>query len=139
MAFGPLPANIYFGVAVGFGAVLLAASALNKFGDALFSRGIVKPFFVGRHRVHHQRFLFVIFPGAYSLLSFLFILGFLRIVWSVFWAGLAATMVIGTGCLALDISLDYARGGEGWGFLRHELVYLAIPLFVFANLLRLVV
>ena len=139
MNLGPLPANIYFGVAVGFGAVLLTASMLNKFGDELFKRGFVKPFFLGKHRVHHQRFLFVILPGGYSLLSFMVLLGLLKIVWSVFWAGLAATMVIGTGCLALDITLDYARGGEGWGFLHHELVYLAIPLFVFTNLVRFLV
>lgn len=134
---GQLPGNIYFGVAAGFLAALVAASALNVFGDAMYERGYAKPFYLGGRRVHHRAFLFAVLPGAYLLLTSMVIEGMVRVVWSMFWTGVASTLIIGLGCLVFDIGFDYVRAeGEGW-FLKQEMIYLAIPLFVFTNFIRM--
>jgi hypothetical protein len=137
--FGPLPLNLYFGMAVGFFATVAIASALNQFGDAMFKRGVARPFFVGRHRLHHRWFLFIALPVAYSSLSALVVAGYVEIVWSLLWTGLAGTILVAVDCLLVDMTIDYVRKGRGWGFLRHELVYLAVPVYAFSAFLRFVI
>ena len=39
-------------------------------------------------------------------------------------------------CLMLDMTFDYVRQGRGWGVLRHELVYLVVPMYAFVAFLR---
>jgi len=137
--FGPLDLNIYFGLAVGFIAVLVIASALNRFGDAMFKRGVARPFFVGRHRLHHRSFLFVFLPTAYLALSALVLAGYITIVWSLLWTGLAGTLVVAVTCLTFDLLIDYSHEGRGWWLLHHELVYLMVPAYAFSDFLRLVI
>jgi hypothetical protein len=134
---GPLEANLQFGMALGFVATLVIATILNRFGDAMFSRGVARPFFLGRYRIHHRRFLFVFVPMGYALISLLILAGFVQIVWADFWTGLAATLMIGAACLLLDLTFDYARESGGWGFIHHELIYLVVPAFAFSNFLRI--
>lgn len=134
---GALSANIYFGVAMGFLATLAAASVLDLFGDAMYRRGFAKPFYLWGHRVHHGPFLFSILPAGYILLATMMLEGALRVRWSLFWTGVASTALVGIGCLVFDLALDYL-GGEGKSrIFRHEMVYLAIPVFVFTNFLRM--
>jgi len=137
MNLGPFDVNIYFGIAVGFFATLVIASALNEFGDAMFRRGVARPFFLGKYRLHHRVFLFVGLPLGYSFLSSLVLVGYIKIVWSLLWTGLAGTMFVAASCLIFDLALDYAHGGAGRGFLHHELIYLAVPAFAFSDFLRL--
>ena len=131
--------NIYLGLALGFVTTLAVALALNRFGDAMFRRGVARPFFVGRHRLHHRRFLFVVLPAIYVSLAALVLFGFVTVVWSLLWTGLAGTVLIAASCLFLDLALDYSQGSGGWGFLHHELVYLAVPAFAFSEFLKLAI
>ena len=128
--------HLLFGVTVGFFAVIAVASALDRFGTAMFHRGVAMPFFLGRHRLHHRRFLFVGLPLAYIGVAFLVLLGFVQIVWSLLWTGLAGTVLVSVDCLMVDLTIDYAWRGKGWGFLKHEFVYFAVPAYAFAAFLR---
>jgi hypothetical protein len=134
----PIEGNVYFGALVGFVATLVIASLLNQFGNTMFRRGVAMPFFFGRRRLHHRQVLFYFLPAAYATLAGLFLAGYITIVWNLFWTGLLSTFVIAATCLVFDLTIDYVRGGGRWGFLHHELIYLTIPAFAFANFLRLV-
>jgi hypothetical protein len=134
----PFAGNLNFGLVVGFAATLAIASLLNEFGDVMFKKGVARPFFFGKYRLHHRRFLYVFLPLGYALLSGLILLGYVQIVWSDFWTGIVATIVIGTACLLLDLAVDYAQDTRGWGFIHHELIYLAVPAFAFTDFLHLV-
>lgn len=129
--------NLQLGIIVGFVATLGIASVLNRFGDAMFRRGVARPFFLGSYRLHHRRFLFVFLPTGYAILSALVLAGYVQIIWSDFWTGLVSTLAIAAACLFLDLALDYARDSGGWGFVHHELIYLAVPAFAFTDFLRL--
>ena len=131
--------NLKFGMLVGFVATLAMAAVLNRFGDFMFRRGVARPFFVGRYRLHHRRFLFVFLPIGYAMLSSLILAGYIQIIWSDFWTGIVSTLIIAASCLLLDLGLDYAHESGGWGFIHHELIYLAVPAFAFTDFLRLVV
>ena len=128
--------HLLFGVTVGFFAVIAVASALDRFGTAMFQRGVAMPFFLGRHRLHHRRFLFLGLPLAYVGVALLVLFGFVQIVWSLLWTGLAGTVLVAVDCLMVDLTIDYAWRGKGWGFLKHEFVYFAVPAYAFAAFLR---
>ncbi len=132
----PFVGNLHFGLLVGFVATLAIASALNEFGDEMFKRGVARPFFFGKHRLHHRSFLFIFLPLGYVALSFLILLGYIQIVWNDFWTGMVSTIAIATACLLLDLAVDRAKDSGGWGFIHHELIYLAVPAFAFSNFLR---
>ena len=132
----PFAGNLHFGLLVGFAATLAVASVLNEFGDVMFRKGVARPFFFGRYRLHHRRFLFVFFPLGYALVASFILLGYVQIVWSDLWTGMVTTIAIAAACLLLDLAVDYARDSGGWGFVHHELIYLAVPAFAFANFLR---
>jgi len=132
---GPLQA----GILAGFAGTLVLSMVLDRFGDVMFKRGVARPFFFGRYRLHHRRFLFVFLPAGYAMLSTLILAGYIQIVWSDLWTGIGSTMVIGLACLVLDLAVDYARDSGGWWFVHHELIYLAVPAFAFTDFLRLVV
>jgi hypothetical protein len=135
----PFAGNLHFGLMVGFVATLAIASALNEFGDEMFKRGVARPFFFGGHRLHHRSFLFIFLPLGYIALSSLILLGYVQIVWNDFWTGIVSTLIIAGVCLLLDLTVDYAKDSGGWGFLHHELIYLAVPAFAFTDFLRLAV
>ena len=133
----PFAGNLNFGLVAGFVAILAIASLLNEFGDLMFSKGVARPFFFGKYRLHHRRFLFVFLPMGYALLSFLIVLGYVQIVWSDFWTGIVTTIMIGAACLLLDLTVDYLQDSWGWGLIHHELIYLAVPAFAFTDFLHL--
>ena len=135
----PLQGNVYFGALIGFVATMVIASILDRFGTTMFRRGVAMPFFLGRRRIHHRQVLFYFLPAAYSALVALFLAGYIKVVWSLFWTGLVSTFIIAATCLALDLSIDYLRGAGRWGFLHHELIYLTVPAFAFTSFLKLVV
>jgi len=129
--------NLHFGLIVGFVATLGIALVLNEFGDIMFRKGVARPFFFGKYRLHHRRFLFVFLPFGYALLSSLIVLGYVQIVWSDFWTGILTTFVIAAACLLLDLTVDYLQDSWGWGLIHHELIYLAVPAFAFTDFLHL--
>ena len=126
-------------MAIGFVATLEIAVILDRFGDAMFRRGVARPFFVGRYRLHHRRFLFVFLPFGYIILSLLILAGYVVIIWSDFWTGIVGTLLIAASCLLLDLGIDYAKNRGGWGFFHHELIYLAVPAYAFTDFLHLVI
>ena len=136
----PQTLNLADGIAIGFFTVIVIASILDKFGDAMFKRGVAKPFYVLGHRLHHRHFLLVILPLLYSGLGALILSGYVRIVGSLLWTGLASTLVVSVACLATDLALDYRSSTvRSLGLFRHELIYLLIPAYAFAEFLRLVI
>ena len=135
----PFEGNVYFGAAVGFMAVVATALVLNGFGNTMFRRGVAMPFFFGRRRLHHRQVLYYGLPAAYATMASLFLAGYVTIVWSLFWSGLVATFLIAATCIFFDLTVDYIRGRGRWGFLHHELIYLAVPAYVFADFLKLAV
>ncbi len=135
----PLAGNTDFGIMVGFFAVLAFASALDQFGDEMFRRGVARPFFFGKYRLHHRHFLFVILPVGYAILSAFIVAGYVTIVPNLLWTGLAGSLIVAGGCLVLDLALDYASSSRGWGFIHHELIYLAVPAYAFSDFLRIAI
>lgn len=135
---GLLQANLFVGVTVGLVATLVLAAALNRFGDAMFRRGIARPFYVAGHRLHHRDALFIGLPTGYGLISTLFLAGYVRIVWGLFWTGLAGMTLVAISCLALDLAMDYVRQGANLRYLHHEMVYCAVPLYAFTEFLKVV-
>ena len=131
-----LEANVYLGVTVGLLVTLILASALNRFGDAMFRRGIARPFYIGRFRLHHRDFLFVGLPAGYAMVSTLFLAGYIRIVWNLLWTGLFGTILVAASCLALDMAIDYARRGGGFRYFHPEILYLAVPAYAFTEFLK---
>ena len=129
--------NLNLGLVLGFVVTIAIAPVLNEFGDAMFRRGVARPFFFGKYRLHHKRFLYVFLPIGYALLSFLIVLGYVQIVWIDFWTGIATTLMIGAACLLLDLTIDYLQDSWGWGLIHHELIYLAVPAFAFTDFLHL--
>ena len=129
--------NLSTGIAVGFLATFIIATLVNKFGNLMFRKGVAKPFYIGRYRLHHRTFLLIFLPAAYTSVAFLILAGYVQVEWNLLLTGLQGTFMLGVACLAFDLSLDYLRGGIGRGFLRHEFVYLAIPAFAFSDFLRL--
>ena len=128
--------NLYIGVTIGFVVVMAIAAALNRFGDAMFRRGVARPFFMWGHRLHHRSFLFRAVPLAYIAVSALLLFGYVHIVWSLFWTGIAGTMLVAADCLIMDMAMDYALKGRGGWLFKHELVYVAVPLYAFSMFLR---
>jgi hypothetical protein len=129
--------NLSTGIAVGLMATILIASVVNKFGNFMFRKGVAKPFYVGRYRLHHGTFLLVSLPFGYACFASLILAGYVQVEWNLLLTGLQSTFVLGVFCLAIDLTLDYLRGGVVRGLLKHELVYLAIPAFAFSDFLRL--
>ena len=138
MIFG-YPLDLYFGITVGFFATVVAASAIDKFGDAMFARGVAQPFFVGKYRLHHRSILYRAVPAGYLAIAAMVVTGLVKIRWGLIWTGLEGTAVVVAACLFLDMAVDYLSRNKGVGPLRHELVYLAVPLFAFSAFLRFTV
>ena len=136
----PSSLNLEDGIAIGFCTTMLIASMVDKFGDVMFRRGVAKPFYVMGHRLHHRHFLMLILPLIYSGIAALIVAGYVQIVGSLLWNGLGCTLIIAAACLAADLALDYASAtGRRLGVVRHELIYLLIPAYAFADFLRLTI
>lgn len=136
MSLGILQGNLLVGVTVGLVATLVIASALNRFGDAMFRRGIARPYYVGKHRLHHRDFLFIGLPAGYGAITTLVLAGYISIVWNLLWTGLAGTILVAVSCLALDLVIDSVKEGGRLGYIHHEIVYCAVPLYAFTEFLK---
>ncbi|HME19534.1 MAG TPA: hypothetical protein VKF15_07365 [Nitrososphaerales archaeon] len=132
--------NLYDGIVLGFIATVLIASLFDRFGDAMFRRGVAKPFYILGRRVHHRSLLYVILPCFYALVSLLVLAGYVQIVWGLLWTGIGTTILLAAACTLVDLCLDYAsKAHMRRGILHHELIYIVLPAFAFTDFLRLVV
>jgi hypothetical protein len=139
MGFISLDLNVYNGIAIGFLVLFLVAALLDKLGDALFRRGIAKPFYIRGHRVHHRDVLLIALPLTYALIAALVLLGDVRLVSGTLWTGLGNMLIIAAACLGFDLALDYGIPRVRWGILHHELIYLLIPAYAFTGFIHLAV
>ena len=123
----------------GFIVVVSATLILDKVGDYLYHRGIVKPFYLLGHRLHHRGFLLAIVPAAYVVVGGLVYLHFFRVLWSSFWPSVEITLFLATACLAIDFTFDALSSAEKRrALLHHEWVYLVVPAYAFTHLVALV-
>ena len=128
-------ARLDFGIALGFVAVLLLASLLNKLGDVMFRKGLARPFYLRGLRIHHRDVLMFGLPSAYWFVIYLVLVGALKVIWSAFWTGIETTFLIAGICLALDLALDRASiEMRVRAILPHEVIYLLIPAYVFTHI-----
>jgi len=132
--------NLYDGIVLGFIATVVIASMLDRFGDAMFRKGVAKPFYILGRRFHHRSLLYVILPCFYALVSVLILAGYVQIVWGLLWTGIGTTLLLAAACTIVDLCLDYAtRTRIRQGILHHELIYIVLPAFAFSDFLHLVV
>ncbi len=135
-----LDQRVFVGLIAGFAAILLLASLGDKLGDVMFRKGLARPFYLRGHRIHHRSVVLHAFPAAYVLVAALIVLGSVQVVWHSFWTSVEITFLIAAGCLLLDLALDRVSSSERErAVLHHELVYLAIPAYVFTHLLSVLV
>jgi hypothetical protein len=89
--------------------------------------------------LHHRHFLLIILPLIYSGIAALIMAGYVQVVGSLLWNGLGCTLITAAACLAADLALDYSATERSLGIIRHELIYLLIPAYAFADFLRLTI
>ncbi len=112
--------------------------AFDKIGTFMFRKGLVKPFYVKGHRVHHK-IIYPIVMGSYILLSALDFLGIIEPVWSSIWYRAAIVSAITGFCFALDLVADTIFDGRKHAILHHEWVYLLIPAYIILELLKVAI
>jgi len=123
----------------GFVVVLTSTLVLDKVGDFLYHRGVVKPFYLLGRRLHHRSFLLSIVPASYVLVATFIYLHYVRVLWSSFWPSVEVTLFLASICLTLDFALDALSTVEKRrALLHHEWVYLVVPAYVFTHVIALV-
>lgn len=109
--------------------VIVAALALDKFGNLMFRRGYAKPFFVLGRRVHHV-WIYALVPFCYLVVSYFMINGSVQLIGNLMWYRLALILPVVGFCLAVDFIGDSWKASST-GLLRHEWVYALIPAYIF--------
>ena len=123
----------------GFVVVLSLTLFLDKVGDFLYHKGVVKPFYLLGHRLHHRSFLLSIVPATYVSVATLIYLHYIRVLWSSFWPSVEFTLFLAGVCLMLDFTLDALSSAEKRrALLHHEWVYVLVPAYVFTHLVAFV-
>jgi hypothetical protein len=129
-------AAAFFGLFV----LLGVCFAVDQLGTFLFHRGFAKPFFVLGRRIHHAQILYMVVPSIYGALCSLYLLGYIQIALGQFWYNLGWTVLI----TAIAVTLD-AVGDRLWpkirhnALLHHEWIYSTIPLYVFLEMVKVIV
>ena len=119
--------------------VLSSTLLLDEVGDFLYHKGVVKPFYLLGHRLHHGSFLLAIVPTSYAAVATLIYLHYMRVLWSAFWPSVEITLFLAGTCLALDFTLDALSSKEKRrALLHHEWVYVVVPAYAFAHLVAIV-
>ncbi len=115
---------------LGFLVAVASAVVSNKFGDFMFSRGYVKPFYVLRRRIHHS-WIATLIPVCYLALSYFVVGGSVQLVRSLLWYRLALILPVIVFCMTVDFLGDRRRPRSS-GILRYEWIYAMIPIYIFA-------
>jgi len=118
---------------------MTATLILDKAGDFLYHRGIVKPFYVLGYRLHHRSVLLALVPATYVAVGMLLYAHYIRVLWSDFWPSVEVTLFLVGVCLTLDFALDALSTMEKRrALLHHEWVYFLVPAYAFTHLVALV-
>lgn len=141
----PIPPNIpdfplfVYGVLIGMGFILFMTFIIDRLGTAMFKRGFAKPFYVKGHRVHHKC-IYLIVPAGYSIIIGLFMLGYVHILWHLFWYKVEYT----AGLVAATLAIDFL-GDKYWPKIRknvilhHEWLYTLVPAYILTYIVVVVV
>jgi hypothetical protein len=123
----------------GFFVILSSTLILDKVGDFLYHKGVVKPFYLLGHRLHHRSVLLSVVPATYVAVATLIYLHYVRVLWSSFWPSVEFTLFLAGSCLMLDFALDaLSNADKRRALLHHEWVYVIVPAYVFTHLVALV-
>jgi hypothetical protein len=118
-----------------FGATVL----IDLLGTAMFKRGFAKPFYLKGRRIHHKC-IYLIIPMAYGILAGLFFLGYVQFISGPLLVKLGYIIALTAACISVDFI-----GDKFWPEIRkdvilhHEWIYSIIPIYIFTNVITLVI
>ncbi len=118
-----------------FGATVL----VDMLGTAMFKRGFAKPFYLKGRRIHHNC-IYLIVPLAYGILAGLFLLGYVQLIHGAIWTRVGYVVVLTVACITVDFV-----GDKFWPEIRknvilhHEWIYSVIPIYIFTNIINIVI
>ncbi len=108
-------------------------------GTAMFRRGFAKPFYLKGRRIHHNC-IYLIIPAAYGILAGLFILGHAKLIHGPLWMDIGYVGALTGVCIVIDFV-----GDKFWPEIRkdvilhHEWIYSVIPIYIFTNVIKIVI
>ncbi len=132
------PTSFLMAFMIGLVLILSTTWIVDKLGTAMYKRGMAKPFYIRGRRIHHSIIYFIV-PACYTTLFAMFILGFIQVFWDSLWVRFAYTFVL----LAFAIAADFL-GDRFWpqirknAILHHEWIYMVLPVFIFTNVVKVV-
>ncbi len=132
------PTSFVMAFMVGLVLILATTWIVDKLGTAMYKRGMAKPFYLRGRRIHHSVIYFIV-PACYTTLFAMFILGFIQVFWDSLWVRFAYTFIL----LAFAIAADFL-GDRFWpqirknAILHHEWIYMVLPVFIFTNVVKVV-
>lgn len=112
---------------------------VDALGTAMFRRGFAKPFYIKGRRIHHSC-IYLIIPVGYSILAGLFLLGYAQPIHNSFWMRVGYVGLLAGACLAVDFI-----GDRFWPEIRknvilhHEWMYSIIPVYIFTNVVHIII
>jgi hypothetical protein len=115
---------------VGFLVTILTAFASDRLGTYMYRKGYAKPFFVLGHRLHHSRIAALI-PICYLIFAYFMITGNIQLIRDLLWYRIALIPLFIGLCFAVDFFGDKEKV-ISTGVLRHEWIYVVIPVYIFA-------
>lgn len=129
--------TLTIGLVTGFLVVASATLVLDKVGDYLYQRGVVKPFYVLGRRLHHRTVVKLV-PASYAVVATMVYFHYVRVLWSSFWPGVEITLCLAGACLLVDFTLDSLSSKEKRrALLHHEWVYFVVPAYAFTHMIAL--
>jgi hypothetical protein len=131
----------FIGAFVGFFLILTACILVDRLGTYLYSRGFAKPFYLLGKRIHHAPCIYFLVPSFYVLLLACDLLGIVQFIWAQFWYRLAWTGVVVILSMVVDVLGDkyWQRLAMQKHIFRHEWIYLSIPVYVFLNVVKILI
>lgn len=131
------PALFFSEYILGLVFVLALTLFADLAGTAMFRRGFAKPFYILGHRIHHNC-IYTIVPVSYSVLSVLFLLGYVKIQWATFYDNLAIAGIIAILAMVTDFLWDrYVPHLRINGVIHHEWIYTLVPAYMFTYVVHL--
>ena len=112
---------------------------VDLLGTAMFRRGFAKPFYLRGRRIHHNC-IYLIIPACYVMLAGLFLLGYVQLIHDLFWFRLGYVGLLTGACVAFDFIGDrYWPEIRKNAILHHEWIYSVIPLYIFTNVVNVII
>ncbi len=123
-----------------FPALIVGITVLiDAIGTAMFRRGFAKPFYLKGKRIHHSC-IYLIVPATYSVLAGLFLLGYVQPIHNSLWTNLGYAGMLAGACIAFDFICDrFWPEIRKSAILHHEWIYSVIPLYIFTNVIHVII